>query len=134
MQLDLIGLIQGLNNAVFVKAQVEKVSEYRLSICNTCKYYSPNADRSTMSLTQKIRRDKHCIDCDCNMFLKTRSLAAQCPLGTPRSNYPNEQSKWPSYTTDDKIAEKILDTPGIKEDIIDYKVKLANNKIDEHGS
>lgn len=134
MQLDIIGLIQGLNNSVFVKEQVEKVSAYRLSICNTCEHYSPNAKQEDKTLTQKIRRDKFCLDCDCNMHLKSRSLSAKCPLGTERSKFPLEQAKWHSYTTDDKIAEKILETPGLKEEIIDYKIKLSQNKIDEHGS
>jgi hypothetical protein len=134
MQVDVIKLIQGLNNSIFIKEQVEAVSRYRLDICNTCKHYSPNADRTKMTFLQKARRDKFCTDCDCNMYLKSRSLAAKCPLGYPRSNFPNEKSKWPQYTTDDKIAEKLLETKELMEEIVDYKTQLQQNKIDEHGS
>ena len=110
MQLDVISLIGGINNSIFIKEQIEELSRYRLSICSTCEHYSPNAPAEAKTVIQRLRRDKFCVDCDCNMYLKSRSIAAKCPLGTPRSNFPNEQSKWPAYTTDDKIAERLLET------------------------
>ena len=96
MQVDIKGLLSGINNSVFVKEQIEKISEYRLSICNNCEHYSPNIKNKGLNILFPY---KYCDDCKCNMFLKTRWLSAKCPLGGSRSKFPLETSKWQAYTT-----------------------------------
>lgn len=131
MKVDLQKLKEGLSNSIFVKEQVEQVAKERIAICNTCDYYSPNMRKAGKSF---IRLDKFCGLCGCNMYLKTRSLAAHCPIGDPDKSIYGGMSKWPAVIQDEKLAESLLEIPGIKEDIITYKIQLSQNKVDEHGN
>jgi hypothetical protein len=131
MKVDLQKLKEGLSNSIFVKEQVEQVAAYRINLCNTCPYYSPNMKKAGKTF---VRLDKFCGLCGCNMYLKTRALSAHCPLGDPdKSIYPGE-SKWGAVIADEKLSESLLELPGIKEDIITYKIQLSQNKVDEHGN
>jgi len=131
MKIDLKGLLEGINNSIFVKDEVEKVAEERINICKQCPYYSPNAIASGLITTK--RPDAFCIDCGCNMYLKTRALSAHCPLGDPSSHYPDEEPKWLSITDDD-TAQKLMETEELNKDLIDYKINLMQNKIIENGT
>ena len=131
MIIDVKGIITGLTNSIFIKEEVEKVATYRLAICNTCEHFSPNIKKKGL---QVLRKDKFCADCGCNMHLKVRDLAMQCPLGTKASHYPLETPKWLAEVDDPKLAQQVLDTPIISKEIIDYKIQLSQNKVDEHGS
>lgn len=132
MNIDIKGIIEGTLNSVFIKEEIEKLSEYRLSICNTCEHYSSNIKKKGL---QVLRLDKFCADCGCNMYLKSRKLAAECPLGTRISHFPLKKQKWTALINDEVISEKIIDeTPGLKDEVLQYKIKLLQNKEDEHGS
>lgn len=131
MNIDIAGIAQGVKNSIFIKEEIEKLSQYRLSICETCEHYSPNIKKRGLQI---FRRDKFCNDCQCNMFLKTRYVTAECPLGGPKSNYPLEKPKWLAISNDDKLAEELLETPELKQKLIDYKIQLSQGKIDEHNS
>ncbi len=133
---DLIKLMEGIQNSVFIKEQVEQVAEERIQHCNSCEHYSPNLKNKGLKILHPY---KYCDICKCNMYLKTRSLAAQCPIGeSHRKNkdgtlkFPGTP-KWTAITTDAKLSEHLLEV-GMKEEIIDYKTKLQKNQIDEHGS
>ena len=71
------------------------------------------------------------MDCGCNMYLKTRALSASCPLGSSTSHFKNETPKWLAVTEDHKAAEEVLETPELKKELEEYKIKLAQNKIVE---
>jgi len=132
-----VQIVKGLQNSLFVKEQVELIAQERIAICDTCDFYSPNIKKKGLAI---IRPDKYCDVCKCNMYLKTRSLAAQCPIGelhrvdkiTGLPKYPGE-SKWKAITTDAALSEHILEV-GLKDEIIDYKTKLQQGKIEEHGN
>ncbi len=137
MKVDIIKLMKGIGNSVFIKEQVEAIAEERIQQCNSCEYYSPNIKKKGFSILHPY---KYCDICKCNMYLKTRSLAAQCPIGelhrvdkeTGLPKYPGIP-KWTAVTTDLKLSEHILEV-GLKDEIIEYKTKLQKNQIEEHGS
>jgi len=130
MNIDFKGILEGLSNSVFVKESVEKVAAERIAICKQCPHYSVNVVAAGGG--PFIRKDSFCTDCGCNMYLKTRALSASCPLGSTSSHFPNETSKWSAITTDGEAAEKILETPELKKELDAYKIKLSQNKINEH--
>jgi hypothetical protein len=132
MKVEFGKLLEGIKNAVFVKEEVEKVAAERIAICEKCEHYSPNVLAAGGG--PFARKDAFCTDCGCNMYLKTRAMSAFCPLGSGVSHFPNEVSKWPALTMDGDAAEKILQTPELKKDLDEYKVKLYQNKIEEHGN
>ena len=49
------------------KRSDEELVEYRMSICNTCEFFKPKAQR--------------CTKCGCFMKLKTTLKDARCPVG-----------------------------------------------------
>lgn len=127
--MELLKIIQGIGNSIFVKEQIEAVASERIQQCNNCEHYSPNIKNKGLSILHPY---KYCDICKCNMYLKTRSLAAQCPIGEPnRPKFPGTP-KWLAITTDAKLAEQLLEI-GLKDEIIEYKTNLSKN-IDEHGS
>ena len=128
MKIDWKNLMQGVKNSIVIKDEIEKIAAERIAICNLCPYYSPNRKKAGY---QTSRPDNYCVDCGCNMHLKTRALAAQCPLGTKDSNFPNEQAKWLAVVADPLEAEQLESTPEIKKELDDYKLRLMTNKIKE---
>lgn len=124
-------LAEGIGNSLIIKEEIEKLAADRIAICDGCEHYSPNAIARGEDIK---RKDKHCLDCRCNMYLKTRALSAMCPLGTAGSKYPQETSKWPAITIDGRLSEQVLETAELKPIIDNYKFKLGTNKLDEHGS
>ena len=129
MKIDFKGIIEGIGNAVFIKKEVENIANKRAAICNTCEHYSPNVKRRGGVFD---RKDKFCTDCGCNIYLKTRALSASCPLGSTDSNFPNETPKWTSVIDNTELSDKLLETEELNKDIVAYKIKLSQNKIDEH--
>lgn len=118
-------LLEGTINSIFIKEQVEAVAKERIEICKVCEHYSPNIPN-----LKATRTDKFCVDCGCNMYLKTRALSAFCPLGSETSHFPLEKSRW-SSVADDKISEQLQDTKELKEQLTEYKLKLMHNKTEE---
>lgn len=92
MKIDIKGILEGINNSIFVKDSIEKIAEERISICRTCPYNSEVARANGDSI---MRKDEHCLNCGCNLHLKTRALSAQCPLTPPlwTSLASNEESQ-----------------------------------------
>lgn len=132
MRIEFSKLFEGIKNAVFVKEEVEKIAAERIVFCKACEHYSPNVLAAGGG--PFVRKDAFCVDCGCNMYLKTRAMSAFCPLGSGVSHFPNEVSKWPALTMDGAAAEEILQTPELKKDLDEYKTKLYQGKIEEDGS
>lgn len=59
-----------------LKEQINQVSQYRISICEGCPFYSENARKQGYN---SIRPDIHCIDCGCTISAKTKCLSCSCP-------------------------------------------------------
>lgn len=78
MKLDVKGLLEGVFNSVVTKRWVEEVSADRMFICKRCDNFSENAKVLTNYKTS--RPDSHCIDCGCNLELKTRCMSCSCPV------------------------------------------------------
>lgn len=68
-------ILEGLQNTLFVKEEVEKIAEKRYAVCTSCKHNSSNSEEAT------LRPDEHCLKCKCNLHMKTRSLSSYCPIG-----------------------------------------------------
>lgn len=132
MKVEFGKLLEGIKNAVFIKEEVEKVAAERIALCKGCEHYSPNVIAAGGG--PFARKDAFCVDCGCNMYLKTRAMSAFCPLGSAVSHFPDEVSKWPALTMDGNAAEEILETPELKKALDEYKMKLMQNKIKEDGS
>ncbi len=109
-------LLEGIGNSIFVKEEVEKIAAERISVCESCPHYSPNAKVRGENI---VRKDKFCYLCGCNMYLKTRSLAASCP-----------EDKWLAVTNEED-AEKIENTELLKKEIDEYKINLMQDKVEE---
>jgi len=124
MNIDIKGILEGIGNSIWIKEEVEKIAAERIAKCQVCPHYSPNIPN-----LQVTRRDKFCTDCGCNMYLKSRALSAQCPLGLPGTHFPDEQSKW-GPVADDKVSAVVELTPELKADMDDYKRKLMNNQAE----
>lgn len=98
MKIDFKGLFEGIKNSIFptkeIKEQIEQTAKDRISICEGCEFYSPNAEKNGYK-SPVIRPDIHCTNCGCNLHWKIRCLSCACPL-----------SKWIAYITESE--EKIL--------------------------
>lgn len=88
------GIAEGIKNKLIKKKDIEDLSEYRMSICKTCPWYSENVraldytelpEEVKGSVSEayikdsKNRADKHCVNCSCMLSLKTRCLVCVCP-------------------------------------------------------
>lgn len=102
------GIMEGIKNRVFKKKDIEDLSEYRLNVCSTCIWNSNNIkDKEYKDLDSSItdiksesyiedskkRPDLHCVNCSCNLGLKTRCLSCVCPIGKWKAviNIPGEE-------------------------------------------
>ena len=93
MKFNIKHIIEGVTNSIFVKEEVEKIADYRYSICKTCPK-SSMVIKSTIKDTKEgevppiepgpyyseIRPDEHCSMCACNIHAKVRSLHTNCPI------------------------------------------------------
>lgn len=119
MKIEWRKLLEGVNNSIFIKEEVEKVAAARIAVCNECPRYSPNAKAAGEDIT---RKDAHCLECKCNMYLKTRAMSAFCPL-----------HKWEALT-DDNTATLLMDSEALKPELDNYKRALHAKTIDDHGN
>jgi hypothetical protein len=94
MHFDFKGILEGAFNSVFINKEIEKVSEYRLEICNNCPNFSENRKKNDPNFST-IRPDEFCTLCGCNTKMKSRSLAQICPDNPPRwEAIMNQQDEW----------------------------------------
>lgn len=90
------GILEGIKNRVFKNKDIEELAEHRLEICKNCIWYSENVknkeytelsncitDIKSIDYIEdtKKREDIHCVNCSCNLGLKTRCLSCVCPTG-----------------------------------------------------
>ena len=84
MKIDVRGILEALKNTHFpakeLKELIDQTAEQRKEICNTCPFFSPNAEIQGYKPSVP-RFDQHCISCGCSIFYKTRCLSCECPQG-----------------------------------------------------
>ena len=66
-----------------IKKEIEKVSDERISICESCKFHSKNY--------KSVRPDAHCVNCGCTLSAKTKCLSCECPTGKWKKALTDEQ-------------------------------------------
>ena len=92
MKIDFKGILEGAWNSIFVKESIEKVHDQRLDICMRCPYNSLTMKEKSGYKT--FRPDLHCTICGCNLDMKTRCMACECP-----------DHKWGSEMTEEEEKE-----------------------------
>lgn len=98
------GVIEGITNIIIVKEEVEKVKAERIAICRACPSNSENAKRDRR-YKNALRPDEHCVDCGCNLEIKTSALAHSC-----------ESEKWLAVTDQptEEAIQKAINSPQTK--------------------
>lgn len=94
MKIDFKGILEGAWNSVFVKDSIEKVHNERIEICNKCPYNSVAMKENNY---KSFRPDFHCTVCGCNLDMKTRCMACECPI-----------HKWDPLTTEEEEKQIII--------------------------
>ena len=97
MKINVLHILEGIKNSIFVKEEVEKISEERNQICAVCPKNSANSKESFFDPGKYYsakRPDKHCSMCACNLYAKTRSLHTNCPI-----------DKWTAVATPQEAAK-----------------------------
>jgi hypothetical protein len=99
MKINVLHILEGIKNSVFVNAEVEKIATERYAICRACPAISTNQDKPEMNPNpgpyfKKIRPDEHCTHCACNIHAKIRSLHTACPI-----------DRWPSVASIQEAAK-----------------------------
>lgn len=89
MKIDFRGLLEGAWNSVFVKESIEEVHKERLQMCEKCVYNSTVMKEQTNYKT--FRPDFHCTLCGCNLDMKTRCMACECPIQKWRALISEEE-------------------------------------------
>ncbi len=69
-------IVEGIKNSVFKSQDVEEVSKFRITICQTCPSYDTTGINCAVPGTQPC-----CSECGCSLKFKTRSLSSECPKG-----------------------------------------------------
>ena len=71
-------IISGIYHYIFKNKKIEDIAAKRKKECDKCMFNS-----SVMKKLDKdfkpFRRDEHCIECQCNLKLKQRSMKTRCP-------------------------------------------------------
>lgn len=80
-------IYEGWRNHMFpperLKEEIAKVSEERLTICETCEFNS--------KFHKSVRPDVHCVVCGCTLVAKTKCLSCSCP-----------KEKWQNVITEEQ--------------------------------
>ncbi len=80
MKVNIKGILEGVWNSIFIKEGIEKIAKEREDICrNHCLLNSDTQKKINNYKT--FRPDFHCTVCGCDLYLKTRALSQECPLG-----------------------------------------------------
>lgn len=85
MKVNVLHILEGIKNSIFVTEEVEKIAAERYEICRKCPAISTNQDKPEMNpepgrYYSKKRPDEHCTHCACNIHAKVRSLHTACPI------------------------------------------------------
>lgn len=92
------GVINKLNESSLTENEKFEIVKRKL-ICEECPFNSKNAVHIKELNYKTERIDDHCIQCSCNIDLKTHSLESRCGLSVYNAKNPNNQVplKWESY-------------------------------------
>ena len=66
-----------------IKKAIQETSEYRMGICEACRWHSKNYNT--------VRPDAHCTHCGCTLAAKTKCLSCSCPI-----------NKWEAVATEEQ--------------------------------
>jgi hypothetical protein len=85
MKINVLHILEGLHNSIFVNEEVEKIAQERYNICKECPSNSKNYSKLEVKPEEsnyysKYRPDEHCVECACNIHAKIRSLHTACDL------------------------------------------------------
>lgn len=85
MKINVLHILEGIKNSLFVSEEVEKIASERYQVCRGCPAISTNQDKPEMNPApgkyfNKHRPDEHCTHCACNIHAKIRSLHTACPI------------------------------------------------------
>ena len=69
-----------------IKQAIQETSEYRMKICEACRWHSKNYNT--------VRPDDHCTHCGCTLAAKTKCLSCSCPI-----------DKWGAVATEEQGDE-----------------------------
>jgi hypothetical protein len=71
----------------------------RMLICQACPFNSSNAVADPTIKYETKRPDEHCIQCGCNLELKTSSLSSNCGIEIYNINHPESplDLRWTVY-------------------------------------
>src|SRR5688572_28217843 len=81
--MNVLHILEGIKNSIFVKDEVEKIAAVRYELCKACPKNSKNSGQDFFDpgkYYSKKRPDEHCSMCACNLHAKTRSLHTNCPI------------------------------------------------------
>ena len=92
MKVDIKGILEGAWNSVFIKGEIEKIAQERITICRGCSLNSEHQRKYNNYKT--FRPDFHCTDCGCDLHMKTRCLSCECP-----------KKKWLAHITQEEEFE-----------------------------
>ena len=81
--------------------EIEEITRRRL-ICESCPFNSKNAVKDEALGYKTSRLDDHCIQCGCNLHLKTECLLCNCGIEVHNSRNPQNfiDLKWTIYNKD----------------------------------
>ena len=74
-------IISGWWKHFFPSPVILRLSEERLSFCNSCRYNSKWGEDTLQKKKWKWRWDEHCVICGCTLKAKTKCPSCECPDG-----------------------------------------------------
>jgi hypothetical protein len=83
-------ILEGVTNSIFKKEDVEEIAQIRLNICQGCKLYDFKGEGCTVPGTAPCCNE-NLGGCGCSLYLKTRSLSSECPLGKWEAEVTEEE-------------------------------------------
>lgn len=73
-------ILEGIANSIFKKEHVEEIATERMAICEACPVYDADGQGCAVPGTAPCcNQNKQ--GCGCSLYLKTRALSTECPLG-----------------------------------------------------
>jgi hypothetical protein len=79
-------ILEGIQNSIFSKQDVEIIAEKRMSICEGCVNLDTNGNHCLVPGTQPC-----CSKCGCKLAWKTRALSSECPIGNWKAEVSQDE-------------------------------------------
>ncbi len=88
---------EGIKNKLFKKHYIERIADYRWSICKDCDLVDIEGKSCVAPGTEPC-----CSDCGCSLGFKLRAMSTSCPKG-----------HWPSYMSSEE-EDRLLKVIGYR--------------------